>query len=280
MRTINKKPGAWVCTNENERQTRGRTKTYQPGSKIFLNDGEEFEIELHNPTTDNVKAEIEIDGKPIVEGGLVLRSGQRVYLECFPDSKKKFTFKTYEVENTKESKEATANNGRVSIKFYREHFIHNFWVSNNCWDRGTYITPNLYTSNYPYIAIAGTLFAQTGTTNLNTLTNHSVNTGIDGMLSEKYSSNIETGQVDGGQISTQNFGTTDMTFETWVLSSYSFQLLPMSHKPADVQEFKTTSKKNKSVNSKADELLKLKILLEAELLTEEEFHKLKEDIIQ
>jgi hypothetical protein len=139
-------------------------------------------------------------------------------------------------------------------------------ANNNCWYRGTYTTPNYN----PYIY----------TTNLNTATSHDTTLGMYSMSSSQLSSNIETGQVDGGQTSNQNFGTVDMTFEPWVLSSYSFQLLPMSHKPADVQEFKTTSKKNKSVNSKADELLKLKILLEAELLTEEEFHKLKEDIIQ
>lgn len=264
MKTVNTTPGAWICTNENDRQTRGRTKTHQPGSKIYLKDGEEFELELYNPTTNNLKAVIKIDGKPIVDGGLVLRCGQRVYLECFPDSKKKFTFKTYEVENTNESISAIANNGKVSISYYRENIFNNYNY-NNYRQYDPYYDINTY--------VYGTNLEPNTNFNMNLNTRSTDNTtSITGQ-----DCSIETGQVDGGKDSNQNFGTINMDFEYATIKTYDFQILPISQKPLSPKEFKVTKKKK--TGSKADELLKLKELLDSELLSKEEFDKMKAEII-
>lgn len=269
----NNKAGVWICTNENGRQTRGRTKVYQPGSKIYLNDNDEFEIELYNPTTYNVKAEIKLDGKSISGGGLVLRSGQRVYLECFPDSQKKFTFKTYEIEDSKESKQAISNNGRIEINFYRETIHYNNWTNtfrtncfggaslNDTWNGG--ILDYSSTGELGFIPITSTALRSKSKTKLS----RSLSTSKD---------TLETGQVDGGADSNQCFESISMDFESWVLSSYSFQLLPISQRPVEAKTFKTKSKKSKS---KVDELTKLKDLLESQLIDQEEFDDLKSEIL-
>jgi hypothetical protein len=248
MYTNYKKPSAWICTNDQNLQNRGRTKVYQPGSKIYLNDKEEFEIELFNPSNYNVKAEISIDGKKISSGGLVIRSGQRVYLECFPDTQKKFTFKTYEVENSQEAIEAISNNGKVEIKFYREKVNYN----------NPYMQPisNSF-SNYRGIGSSstGSLFSTT-------------NVSLD---------SIDTGQTEGGNDSNQTFEYVNMNFDTWVLSSFNFQLLPISQKPVEPKSFKTNKKKKNS--NKVDELIKLTELLENNFIDQEEFNKLKAEII-
>jgi len=47
------KPQAWVVNASD----RGR-KSVKPGNKIYLQDGQEFQIELHNPLTESVLADI------------------------------------------------------------------------------------------------------------------------------------------------------------------------------------------------------------------------------
>lgn len=283
-----KSVGAWICSNENGRQTRGRQKIYQPGSKIYLNNGDEFEIELHNPTTDNVKAEIKIDDKHISRGGIILRPGERMYLECFPDSKKKFTFRTYEVEDTNESRNAIRNNGRVEIKFYKEKKII------------PYCNPCPYYVYYPsgctyptYYDIYNTSFGTTaGNVNVgHTLTNTDSSVYTFKLNSDtNFSSNftltsasmdmMETGQVEGGSRSDQEFEMVDMSFESYSFKTYSFHILPMSQKPLDKKAFKKSKKKKgSSTSNKLDELIKLKDLFESDLITKEEFDKLKSELI-
>ena len=296
MLQVTKKPGAWICTNEKERQTRGRTKVYQ-NSKLYLNDGDEFEIELFNPTQKNIKADINIDGKSI-GSGLILRSGERVYLECFPDSKKKFTFKTYEVDDSTESKEAISNNGFVSIKFYNE--ISRFFNTGSV-GTGTTIyppcptyPPTIYPPSFPP---RRDIFYCNNTENFNdtvygsTLTT-SNSDGIDINLRDFLSNDlksidingtIETGQVDGGSQSDQEFESVNMDFEYLTDTKISYQLLPMSQKPLEVSGFKQNKVKHIKPSSdqlgKLGELFKLKELLESDLITREEFDILKSEII-
>jgi len=111
------KPGAWIVTPNDK----GR-KSVKSG-KVFLNDGDEFEIELFNPLTVSVLADIKLNGQSISKTGLVLKPGQRVYLDCFIDDKKKFIFKTYEIDGSQESLDATLNNGLLEVFFYKEDVI-------------------------------------------------------------------------------------------------------------------------------------------------------------
>ena len=102
---------------------RSRIKIYNKQGEMptyYLQSGQEFQIELFNPTTDVVLAKIILNGKAISQGGLVLNPGQRVFLERYLDVAKKFLFDTYEVANTNEVKEAIKNNGDFKVEFYKE----------------------------------------------------------------------------------------------------------------------------------------------------------------
>jgi hypothetical protein len=111
------KPSAWIVTPNDK----GR-KSIKSG-KVFLEDKEEFEIELFNPLTVSVLADIKLNGQSISKTGLVVKPGQRVYLDCFIDDKKKFVFSTYEIDGGLESLDATQNNGLLEVFFYKEDVI-------------------------------------------------------------------------------------------------------------------------------------------------------------
>jgi hypothetical protein len=102
---------------------KSRVKLYNKQGDLptyYLQKGQEFQIELFNPTTDTVLAKITLNGNVISQGGLVLNPGQRVFLDRYLDVAKKFLFDTYEVANTQEVKEAIENNGDFKVEFYRE----------------------------------------------------------------------------------------------------------------------------------------------------------------
>lgn len=102
----------------------------------YLEKGQEFQIELFNPTSDVLLAKIILNGKAISQGGLVLNPGQRVFLDRYFDVAKKFLFDTYEVANTSEVKKAIENNGDIKIEFYKEitpvipFVIPQTWITN------------------------------------------------------------------------------------------------------------------------------------------------------
>lgn len=109
-------PTANICINKS------RVKIYDKESdpKVYLTNQSEFQIELFNPTSDTILAKIQLNGNQISQGGLVLRPGERVFLERYLDVAKKFKFDTYEVANTAEVRKAIEDNGDFKVEFYRE----------------------------------------------------------------------------------------------------------------------------------------------------------------
>jgi len=85
----------------------------------YLNDGNEFQIQLFNPETFTVGAEISINGETM-PGVIVIRPGERHWIERPTNSNKKFKFETYEVEDSESVSKAIAKNGVVTVKFYKE----------------------------------------------------------------------------------------------------------------------------------------------------------------
>ena len=87
---------------------------------VYLNNGSEFQIQLFNPHNYKIACRISIDGKEF-PNQIMLKPGQRIWLERYIDIAKKFKFSTYEVEaNNKQVDSAIRDNGVVSIKFYAE----------------------------------------------------------------------------------------------------------------------------------------------------------------
>lgn len=109
-------PTAQICINKS------RLKVYdkETSPTYYLTNGQEFQIELFNPTSDTILAKIQLNGQYISQGGLVLRPGERVFLERYIDVAKKFLFETYEVSNTAEVRNAIKKNGDFKVEFFRE----------------------------------------------------------------------------------------------------------------------------------------------------------------
>ena len=253
----NSKPGAWIVSSTDK----GR-KSIKNG-KVFLNDGDEFEIELFNPLTVSVLADIKLNGQSISKTGLVVKPGQRVYLDCFIDDRKKFKFSTYEIEASLESINATANNGVLEVFFYKEDVI-----TLDNWQRRfdriiveKWYPYNPYPWYNPYRVYYGSPIYGTTTNNSNGIigtttttnaiyssnsincsyTSNSVdlsNLNIDGSNNMNSINSIETGRVEKGEESKQKFTEVDMDFEKHYIASTIIQILPESRKPAEVKNVK------------------------------------------
>ena len=93
-------------------------KTSNNPRTVYLNDGEEFQIQLYNPYDYTISAKITLNGTEM-PNELVLRPAERVWLDRYLDNPRKFKFETYEVDNDKSTEKITAKNGLINIDFYR-----------------------------------------------------------------------------------------------------------------------------------------------------------------
>lgn len=291
------KPSAWVVSSE-----KGR-KSIKNG-KVYLKDKEEFQIELYNPLTDCVLADIKLNGNTISQSGLVIRPGERFYLDCFIDDNKKFVFSTYEVDDDQTTKVAISKNGMLEVFFYKESVVSlRNWRSR--FDRVIveryypvhyphyqpywYATPNVYCGTGTITTTGGLSGTTTGGYYTNnaliggvyggTLNNLTSNSASGTITTTSYSANsIETGRVEKGGKSDQKFEEVDMDFEKFHISSVVLQLLPESVKPVETKDLK------KEKASAPDEdiiglIRKLADLNSAGILTDEEFSEKKAELL-
>lgn len=240
--------------------TKGKHRLKQHIDTVYLNNGDEFEVELFNPTPIKVLAKIEMNGNSI-GAGIILRPGERVFLERYLDEAKKFLFETYKVEgDNQEVKQAIMKNGDVVVRFYDEQKITTFNnVSYQPWI-GTTLSNTLSGSSTGISTLTttgGNFNPTTTSTNLNansTFTsgntafyNSSVSNNTLGgtttytkILDDVVMSNIskprkkdkkmETGRVEKGSNSDQSFVTDYTNFNTYPSSSNWWKILPNSQK--------------------------------------------------
>ena len=299
----NPKPGAWIVSPKD----RGR-KQIKSG-KCFLENDSCFEIELFNPLPVSVLADIKLNGQSISKTGLVIKPGQRVYLDCFIDDRKKFKFSTYEIENPGE---ATQNNGVLEVFFYKEDVItldnwqrkfdrvivekwHPYnpypWYEPNriyCGSGtikygGTVVTTNgnSFTMNASNGVIGGTTTTNVynSSNNINCSYTSQVdlpNLNVAGSLS---TNSIETGRVEKGKKSKQQFTEVDMEFEKHYIASTIIQILPESRKPAEVKQMKTKQSQLLSSDEVIELIKKLSDLHSSGILTDEEFSSKKAELL-
>ena len=256
----NPTPTANVTVNK------GRTKIHNE-NKIYLREGTEFEIELFNPTQVPVLAKISLNGKELSQGGLVLKPGQRYFLERFLDVAKKFKFETYEVEGSEEVSKAIAKNGLVEVSFYPEKtkrmkpvvistspyyldgvlytYTNNDYVVGN---NSTTFTTNGFVSQSNMstrgIADVNNFYSRTSSVTLDgmnsTLSTSSLKVDTGNVGSEKVKSLLkETGRIEQGTSSDQSFKEVDMDFEWYTVAKYVYQILPVSQEPVEVTKLGT-----------------------------------------
>lgn len=236
---------------------KSRLKVYGKKSEVptyYLQKGQEFQIELFNPTKDTILAKISLNGKPIAQGGLVLKPAQRVFLDRYIDVARKFLFDTYEVANTAESRKAIEDNGDFRVEFYREYTPVQYnppvWINTLNQSRGVYGGSNIGT----YYFNTGDLKGDLGNTlSLTSMSNDIVNASASAnynatldfmdqellrevqpkkeLKSRSFSKKaIETGRVEMGSKSDQTLTTVYMNWETSPFHTVMYKMLPESQK--------------------------------------------------
>jgi len=212
--------------------TKGKQRLKQHIDTVYLNDGDEFEIELYNPTQNKVLAKIEMNGNSI-GSGIILRPGERIFLERYLDEAKKFLFETYVVDgNNWEVQQAIAKNGDVAVKFYEEVKPINYYSSNGTL---TVNNPNTLWSSTTGTPYYGNTFTTTST---NTFYNASLTSGTfstsNTVLKNNTSSparHVETGRVEKGSDSDQSFTYDNSSFSSFPFQTNWWKLKPQSTKP-------------------------------------------------
>lgn len=181
-------PTAQICINKS------RLKVYnkETDPTYYLEKGQEFQIELHNPTQNTILAKIKLNGQAISQGGLVLKPGQRVFLERYIDVARKFLFDTYEVNNTAENQKAIEKNGDFVVEFYNEsipNYIYTVNVPQTITIQPEYVFPtsvsvtpmrSTYTTSVNAQSPTGICNTSVGYNALLSTTTNSYNTAIGG----------------------------------------------------------------------------------------------------
>ena len=99
---------------------------------VYLNNGDDFQIQLFNPERTTIGAEVYVNGEKL-SGILVLKPGERIWLERFTDRSVKFKFSTYNVEDgySEEVQNAIADNGVITVKFFKERKKNYWWYDSD-----------------------------------------------------------------------------------------------------------------------------------------------------
>ncbi len=247
---------------------KSRLKVYKNTGDLptyYLKKGQEFQIELFNPTTDVILAKIILNGNPISQGGLVLNPGQRVFLDRYLDVAKKFLFDTYEVSNTEEVKKAIEKNGDFKVEFYRErvpNYLNTLAINSNTARGfgGTLInntTIGGYASSIPNGSVnltntsghIGTTALYNASVDLTNCAGSITFDSMDGTLSIDTpsenkslkrsfarSKSIETGRVEKGSDSDQKVVTVNKTFDYFAFHTVEYKMLPVSQKINTVED--------------------------------------------
>lgn len=218
-------------------RNRNRSKIY--GDSVYLKDGENFEIELFNPTTARVLAKINLNGNSISESGIVLRPGERIYLERFIDTNNKFLFETYKIDKSNEALKATIDNGVLEVSFFRESLSLTNPAGNNDSFKGPYpYNPTIVAGStgiyYPDVFASYCSdfnFSLGGSTVNNLFTTISMTN--DSIKGSNASNSLETGRVEMGESSNQEFKSISANFMDTPETTIKYRILPKSQKPLE-----------------------------------------------
>jgi hypothetical protein len=231
-------PQAWIAIQKNRQKIYGN----EGKSQVYLKDGQEFQIELFNPTQTRYLVKFKINGNYSSDRGLILNPGQRYFLDRFIDEDRKLSFSTYEVEDSKEVKKAIEKNGLLEVEFYSEVIPFN--------GNGLILSGNYYYNTNPCFTFTGTSnFATTNTYLGGTLSGTTLSSGALTNTGSIYCSNssigssvndasIETGRVERGEKSNQSFENGYGAFNSWASHSTVIQIIPKSQKPVETHEIR------------------------------------------
>ena len=231
---------------------KSRLKVYN-GHIVFLNDKDNFEFEIHNPKQKSVLCKIKLNGEYISTSGVVLRPGQRVFLERFLESNNKFEFSTYKVKDTSENRSAIDLNGDVLVEFYDEQEVGIYpHLSGGNWGSSwtTINTGSPYYGNMMFTTSSTNIVGTNPTSfysSTSTPTGPNIRSKFDTsktLLSgkpnslKKKSKSIETGRVEKGEESNQNFTNSYEQFNYYTSHTIQLKIQPTSTKNINVEEIR------------------------------------------
>ena len=231
---------------------------------VYLNDGDEFQIQLFNPETFPIAAKIHLNGEKLSDM-LVIRPGERIWLERYLDQARKFKFSTYEIEDSYEAKEAASLNGEVKIQFYRvktprqntviniscpistigspTSIYYNTINSSDCQVKS--ISEPELASNLTSVNLASSDMSGETWYKSSYISDTACNFYASSTAAEPERS-IETGRVEQGGYSNQKFSYVNYDFEDWSFRTETISILPLSRKPVTASDLKKRYKIVKS----------------------------------
>jgi hypothetical protein len=228
------KQSVWTSGSPSNPQafvTKNKQRVKQFEGQVYLNDGDEYQIELFNPTPNHILAKIKIDANYLSGGGIVLRPGERVFLERFLDTNNKFVFKTYEVGKEAVNAGALANNGYVKIEFCQEqpkfNSYPNYPLNRTIYDNGILRGNSGFGTTYTTNTLGNTTFTTTGTS-LTTSTAYYNNITPTSAIATN--NKVETGLTEKGGSSNQTFTNSDREFYSYSFHNVAWRILPTSQK--------------------------------------------------
>ena len=236
-------------------------KSSESERTVYLNDGTEFQIHLKNPYQDHLGIKIYVNNKSI-GNMLVLKPGQSCWLDRFVNEKKRFLFSTYEVENTGEMRYAINKNGRVKIEFYHEKeetssltwtgpYYKSYHIDGpyyNFYSTSTGYVSNVNSVNTMLNSVVDVNNSYTGSAPISTSELSSSASTIElnatvpdkpkrkGLTRQEIDCTIETGRVEKGSESNQEFETCDISFQYWPFKTEEILILPNSRKQIRVED--------------------------------------------
>lgn len=231
---------------------------------VYLNNDDDFQIQLFNPERTTIGAEVYVNGEKL-SGILVLKPGERIWLERFTDRSVKFKFSTYNVEDgySEEVQNAIADNGVITVKFFKER-KKNYW-----WNDDTSNPIKVYYNGLVYTTSSDTALKYRN--DINMVNSFETNSAMNDFLkpestyskectcnltseadsissyscgsymneksfkdsygNDNLSNTIETGRISEGGYSSQKFNNVNIDFEYCPFRTEVIKILPVSRKP-------------------------------------------------
>ena len=193
-------------------------KAKSRGTNFYLKRGTAFEIELFNPKKKRILAKIWLNGYSISSGGIVLRPGERVFLDRWLDVAKKFVFESFCVD---EYTEALDESGRVTIQFYDEvrmaysSFAPNVIYYDEAGMTSTFVTGGCTVSNFSHYSKS-----------IDFYTSGDLGDAVTSW--ELPTSTNEMGKIEKGDRSEQSFESDNMMYDIVHSKTVSLHILPES----------------------------------------------------
>lgn len=219
---------------------------------VYLDDKDEFQIQIFNPEKHTIGVQISLNDVGM-SNMLVLKPGERVWLERYLDTAKKFKFSTYEIDGSEEAQSATEYNGLIKVSFYKEitkrpdivvrplsgQIIYgspNFNISTSTWsnsDLNSSITCEVISPSTTLNSCATMDCCSNALYNCKSTLNDVVYETTSASFNAKP---IETGRIEEGSNSNQKFEYVNNEFQSFPFRTETIKIMPKSTKPVSAND--------------------------------------------